>query len=164
MEELPCGQSKRHEGTMRRSPDELERLVTAYWLNYRDINVEAENQKNELLVDDRSRLEALRKWKEPKYFWAAEEIGDAVEEGQSDIVELLVVLAEAVPDDVGALAFLGAGPIEDLLLGRADEFIDQIELAAEEVPSFRTALRCAWFDDHVSSEHAARLRKFGQPL
>ena len=47
-------------------------------------------------------------------FWAWEEINERVIEQPEDVVEVLVIIAEAAPDDA-ALAYLGAGPVEALL-------------------------------------------------
>ncbi len=69
----------------------------------------------------------------------------------------------AAPDD-GALASLGAGPVEGLLATHAARFGEVVDAAARTDDRFRTALRCAWYDDKVDAELATRLRRFGQPL
>jgi hypothetical protein len=41
--------------------------------------------------------------------------------------------------------------------------MNQVEDAARRNENFRTALWCAWYDDHVSPDVRARLRVFGEP-
>jgi hypothetical protein len=102
------------------------------------------------------------------FFWANEWV-DAVVAAKVrgaapgiDPIELMLKLARRAPDDK-ALAYLGAGPIENYL-GRPDADIDAIDRAARRDARFRTALRCAWFDDSLSRSDAERLRRFGPPL
>lgn len=77
-------------------------------------------------------------------------------------IGLLVRLADAAPDEQ-ALAYLGAGPIEDLLVDPSPAVVDEIEQAARKNKPFRYALQCAWFDDQVSPAVRNRLRRFGAP-
>jgi hypothetical protein len=94
-------------------------------------------------------------------FWAWEEINERVIEQPEDVVEVLVIIAEAAPDDA-ALAYLGAGPVEALLHPSVSTaVIDRVEHAAIHSEAFRKALRCAWFDGQLSPDVAARLRRFG---
>lgn len=76
-------------------------------------------------------------------------------------MSLLVSLSEAADDDGPALAYLGAGPVEDLLRHNAERFIDEVESAARSVPSFRRALQSAWFERFLSPDQATQLRRFG---
>jgi hypothetical protein len=93
--------------------------------------------------------------------WADDEVQEALGEPVK-AVSLLVRLADAAPDEQ-ALAYLGAGPIEDLLVDPAPTVVDEIEQAARRNEHFRYALRCAWFDDRVSPAVRSRLRRFGAP-
>lgn len=86
---------------------------------------------------------------------------DAIDRCGNDVVAMLVLLAERAPDDL-ARAFLGAGPVEELL-GRADPPVDEVESAARRSAEFRFSLRCAWFEERLSATDAARLRAFGPP-
>jgi hypothetical protein len=99
-----------------------------------------------------------------KLWWAWEVVEERMNaDTPAEAVGLLVALADAAPDDP-ALAYLGAGPVEDLLCGRAVEAVDDVDNAARTNEAFRTALRCAWHDEHVPAEIAERLRRFGEPL
>ncbi len=93
--------------------------------------------------------------------WAEDEVHEALRDAQT-AVELLVRLAEAAPDEA-ALAYLGAGPIEELLDSSAGDVVDGVEEAANRSAPFRYALRCAWFDSAVSPAVRDRLRTFGTP-
>ncbi len=77
-------------------------------------------------------------------------------------VHLMVMLAKRAPDEL-ALAYLGAGPVENYL-ARPDADIEAIDRGARRDPSFGMALRCAWFESSLSKPHAERLRRFGPPL
>ena len=81
----------------------------------------------------------------------------------TEVVTLLVAIADGAPDDA-ALAYLGAGPIENLLRYCGSDIVfDRVEGWALRSETFRKALRCAWFDNDVPKPVAARLRAFGPP-
>jgi hypothetical protein len=127
-----------------RDPDEL---AQAYWENYR-------------LSTSTVRQDRL---KSDEYFWAWEEIGELVDERPDESVAVLIRIADAAPDD-RALAYLGAGPVETLITSHGSQGVmNQGEDAARRNENFRKALRCAWYDDHVSPDVRARLRVFGEP-
>src|SRR5271167_3761001 len=125
-----------------------DQIVEAYWQNYRwAFGADADRQKAD------------------EFVWAWEAVRQLIVGNAAAPIEdnerlaLLVALADAA-HDVGALAYLGAGPIEELL--RRDEpAIDLIDAAARSNEKFRTALRCAWFDEHLLAAEAQRLRRFG---
>lgn len=119
-------------------------LAATYWEHYRLAFSE----------DRKDRLEAER------IRDGVGEVDAAVFDNTPGVVPLLVTLAEAAPDDA-ALAYLGAGPIEDLLGRHALDVVDQIDDQARQNERFQYALRCAWFDDKVPEQVAKRLRLFG---
>jgi Family of unknown function (DUF6869) len=95
--------------------------------------------------------------------WALEEVEDRVRSEPEAMIAVLVAIADAAPDDV-ALAYLGAGPVEDVIVHHgSDVVIDRIEGAANRSENFRKAVSCAWFDDRVPGTISARLRVFGEP-
>lgn len=107
-------------------------------------------------------------------FSAFTAVDEAVEEADANVVGLLIALADSAPsgsevaaiDDevlVGALAYLGAGPIEDLLRVHAERFVSEVETAAEANERFRIALRCVWYGD-TDVQIVQRLRRFGDEL
>ena len=122
-------------------------LAAGYWENYRRATSE-----------DRT----VRKSADQTQ-WAWEAIEELVCREPENAIAALTVLADAAPDDA-ALAYLGAGPVENLLRDCSSAVvIDRVEGAAARNANFRKALRCAWFDDHVSPAVAKRLRSFGDP-
>jgi hypothetical protein len=95
--------------------------------------------------------------------WAWDEVEDRVRSEPEEMIAILVAIADAAPDD-DALAYLGAGPVEDLIVSRGSAVVvDRIEGAARSNENFRKALRCAWFDDAAPGTVSARLRAFGAP-
>lgn len=96
-----------------------------------------------------------------EFAWAAAEVDDRVQDDPSEVFDLLIALADAAPDDA-ALAYLGAGPIEDLLVHHGSDVVfDRVEGWARCNEHFRKALRCAWFDADLPQPVVARLRRFG---
>lgn len=120
-------------------------LVQAYWQHF----VRATRG------DRQARLDA------GEFVWAEDEVRSALSD-PLEAVPLLVALADAAPDEE-ALAYLGAGPVEDLLVEHATIVVTALEAAAARNPRFRYALRCAWFDDKVPPSVERRLRRFGSP-
>jgi hypothetical protein len=128
--------------------DEPGVLVAAYW----------EHHRHASSTDRTERMSADR------LNWARREVSERVRTQPMEAVALLVEIAEGAPGDE-ALAYLGAGPVEDLLRLHTDQVVvDQIEEAARRSANFRSALRCAWYDDDVPSDVRDRLRRFGDPL
>jgi hypothetical protein len=135
---------------MRRAPANenyrMTDLVAAYWRQY-----ELSTSENR---EDRQVAE--------QFFWAWEEVEARMDDlSGTEAVELLVLLAEAAPTDA-ALGYLGAGPVENLLVSRTANVVDEVDAAARRNEKFRTALAAAWYDDHLPVEIAARLRRFGE--
>ena len=126
--------------------DDRNRLAAGYWEHYR--RTTSIDRAERLTADD------------TQWAWAA--VDDLVRSHPEAVVEVLVTLADTAPDDE-ALAYLGAGPVEDLIRNASDVVVDRIEGAACRNENFRTAVRCAWFDHAVSETVAARLRAFGEP-
>jgi hypothetical protein len=121
-------------------------IVAAYWDNYR----------LKYTVDPPDDDGAERA------FWGWEAVHAIIEGPQA--VAMLQALADAAPDDPRALAFLGADAIEDYLVrAPVAPDIDAVVAAAERDEKFRTALRSAWFDQHLADPDAGRLRAFGPP-
>jgi Family of unknown function (DUF6869) len=126
---------------------DVDELVRAYWEHYR-LSTSADRH-DRLTSED--------------FFWAWEEIHDLFDERPGEAVAVLIRIADAASDDV-ALSHLGAGPVEDLITAYGSEIvIDQVEEGARRNKNFRKALRCAWYDNRVSPDVRARLRRFGEP-
>lgn len=116
-------------------PDET--LPQAYWRHHQLFT--SERRADRLAADD--------------WFWAWQAVADRVHDRGTEALPLLVLLADAAPDD-DAVGSLGAGPIEDLV---GDETLDEIEAMASRHPRFRLALRSVWHD--LSEAGDARFRR-----
>jgi hypothetical protein len=98
-------------------------LVSAYWRHYGLSN--SDERTDRLAADDQ--------------FWAWEQVDRAARAGEPGIVDLLVSLSEAAPDDA-AREYLGAGPVEDLVRLHTGDLGAEIEKAARQSQGFATAL------------------------
>src|SRR6266853_30994 len=103
--------------------------------------------------DRQQRLEA------EDWFWAWEDVDTAVREPSLQTFDLLLALANAAPDDK-ALAYLGAGPFEDLINWHGIQFVDQIELCARRNQPFREALANVRLSSNVPAIVRDRLAVF----
>ncbi len=122
---------------------EADDLVDAFWTHYR------------LTRGQRDDCLAAKEW-----FWAWEEVTRLAGERDPG-VDLLLAVADAAPD--AALADLGSGPIDELVISGGSEIVDAMDAAARMHARFRLALRSAWFDSEIPEASAARLRRFGPP-
>jgi hypothetical protein len=122
-------------------------LVEAYWRQYQ---LSQSQDPVDLAMAD-------------SLFHVWEEVEEAAQFGKPEVVDLLVALADAAPNDL-ALATLGAGPVEDLITSHGEEFVETIDEAARRSESFRKALRCVWYQSSVDESVRVRLQRFGPPL
>jgi hypothetical protein len=75
---------------------------------------------------------------------AANNLVDALcRNGDPDALEIVVALAQSAPSR-RALFDLGAGPLENLVVGHGDRYMDQIVVAASEYPRLKIALSGVW--------------------
>jgi len=117
-------------------------LVAAYWTHYR--LSQSQDRDDRVLAQD--------------WVWAFEEVNEAVSEASPGVVELLQSLAEATPDEM-ACAYLGAGPLEDLIRLHGPMFLRELDEAVRTSLLFRAALQAVWFDA-TDPTVAKRLRRF----
>jgi len=88
--------------------------------------------------------------------------GEALDELRCrDPQTALDLVFEAVrrSEDDATLAYIAAGPLEDLIVDHGDRFIDRIDLEASQEPRFRRALRGVWGHDRMSPDVAERLAR-----
>jgi hypothetical protein len=62
-------------------------------------------------------------------------------------------------EDDATLAYIAAGPLEDLIVDHGERFIDRIEMEAAREPRFRRALRGVWGRDRMLPNVAERLER-----
>jgi len=73
-------------------------------------------------------------------FWAWERVQEFVRTEPIKAWQLTIQLIAAAPDE-SALGFIAAGPLEDLLYARGEQFIDEVERLASSDPKFLSAIR-----------------------
>lgn len=124
-------------------------IVEAYWKEY-ELRRSA-NRPDRLRADD--------------FFWAWEAVYEAGRDNPGKSLPLLVALADAAPDDA-ALAYLGAGPVEDLVNDHGERLIDAIESAAHEHLAFaRTLSGINYRADTLSKKEVERrVRRLANPV
>jgi hypothetical protein len=75
-------------------------------------------------------------------WWAIERFMDSTTDSEDIWLAILHILAKSPPDEV--LAVLAAGPLEDLIHYKGDDFIDRIELHARRDRAFHQLLNGVW--------------------
>ena len=105
------------------------------------------------LADDASRAERLARLENPSVH---EELDDLVDDKPGKAWELILALVErAVTDE--DLAFVAAGPIEDLIGRHGGSFCDRIIGEARVNARFQTALNYTWGWNNLPDEVRSRL-------
>jgi Family of unknown function (DUF6869) len=127
------------------SDAELRQLIAGYWKYYALST-----------GDRRERLEA------DQWFWAWEEVERAVRAPSANVFPVLIALVESAAND-DALAYVGAGPLEDLINWHGAQFLDQIEESARRDRAFRTALATVRVSDSAPAAIRDRLARFMPP-
>ena len=79
-------------------------------------------------------------------FWSFDEVWKSLGKSPHRFWGMIKAMTIAAPDKA-ALAYIGAGPIEDFLSAYGDTFIDAIEQFAASNENFRFALSCVWKSD-----------------
>lgn len=92
-------------------------------------------------------------------FWAWDRVGDIVRgEDAERAWELVVALVRTAPDD--RLGYVGAGPVEDLVVWHGRALVDWIVGEARRDARFRSALASIWLvADGIPADVLARLQE-----
>jgi hypothetical protein len=102
--------------------------------------------------------------------WGHEDFGVASEfahaltgDPPSNVVDVLVTLAEVADGDPELLGCVGAGPLEDLVShsGHGERFLDDVEAAARQSPAFRQAITGVWLGLDLPEPIRRRLAPYG---
>lgn len=96
------------------------------------------------------------------------EVDDLLDGPASEVVRMLVALAEAAPSEE-EVGLVGAGPIEELVARRAGQFdseeghelLEELDTAARRSARFRSVLAFAFFGDEVPRASANSLSASG---
>jgi len=100
-----------------------------------------------------------------QWYWAWDAVFRATRTSVDGVVALLVALADAAAGDLERLAYLGAGPFEDLL--RYGErpptptILDELDRAAHDNDNVRLAVRAMWWGDNDDPRTVERFTRFG---
>jgi len=83
--------------------------------------------------------------------WSVDYVIDLHIDGKSE--ELWSFIKNAYTKEISdkVISVLAAGPLEDLLVGHGEKYIDEIETLARQDPSFRNLLRGVW-QSRISEE------------
>ena len=120
----------------------LQQLIDGYWKHYR------------LSTGGRQERLDAEKWA-----WAWDEVAEAVLEPSANTFDMLMALVGSAADDE-ALAYLGAGPLENLINSHGHQFAEQVEESARRDPLFRKALANVQLSSNVPAAVRERLARF----
>lgn len=102
-------------------------------------------------------------WRTSDYGDASDFIHTACDDAVPGVVDALVALAQAADGHPTLIAWVGAGPLEDLLTCATDDaprVVQEVAEAAQQSPALREALNAAVLTPEVK----ARLSELGVPL
>ncbi len=92
-------------------------------------------------------------------FWAWEYINETVSSDPESGWQLILGLIQQCPNN-WVLCNIAAGPLEDLLIGNPERFIDRIETQVRRDPKFRLCLTGVWYEKEISEEICQRIDKY----
>ena len=101
-----------------------------------------EHGQNHPLLDDEKLVSAYLQHietKDDQHLWAWEHLHNYISSEPRRAWEITLKLIAAA--DENALAYIAAGPLEDLLYSRAEVFVDDVERLARTDPKFLRTLR-----------------------
>jgi ABC-type nitrate/sulfonate/bicarbonate transport system substrate-binding protein len=96
--------------------------------------------------------------KDDSLFWAWQQLQDYLSSDPARAWSLTLKLIAAAPTPE-ALSYIGAGPLEDLLYGRGEQFIDEVERLARQDPKFRRALQGVYNESESPGDVHDRVNK-----
>jgi hypothetical protein len=81
---------------------------------------------------------------EAEHDWAPDEVRRAVDEGDSDLIELVDKLLHFPGAD---LAYVAEGPLEDMLAEHPDRYAETVAERCRRDPVWHQALQAVWLDE-----------------
>ena len=111
--------------------------------------------RDELLEGYLAHAEAVSHDREDENFWAFSELHDLIQTDVEAAWVIAVELIARVSDDSG-LAYVAAGPLEDLLCKHPEFLIGRVEARARD-RRFRKALRAVWGVNRMPATVRARI-------
>ena len=91
-------------------------------------------------------------------YWAWEEVSDLVREQPESAWEVVTALVDQAKDR-SQLAYIAAGPLEDLIHAHGELFVDRIGVQSRGSAQFRRALRGVWCWDDLPQDLRARFQR-----
>jgi hypothetical protein len=99
---------------------------------------------------------SMRDGTDAEHFAAADELNARVtDEPERAWPVICTIIKRIAHDDI--LAYVAAGPLEDLLVQHPHAFIDRVEVLAKQDPHFRRAVSGVWGSNAMPAEVRRRL-------
>jgi len=95
------------------------------------------------------------------YFWAFETVAELTSKDPERLWRITTQMISETTDEL-ALAYIAAGPLEELLVNRGLHFIERIEREARSNSHFRECLRSVWGRDSMPPDVRVRLQKLAE--
>jgi hypothetical protein len=100
-----------------------------------------------------------------EFYWASLAVDRAISDRVDGVVALIVSLADAAAGNLEDLAYLGAGPVEELLrfgdTPPTASLLDDLDAAARRNENVRLAVRAVWWGPKDDPQTVARFERFG---
>jgi hypothetical protein len=123
-------------------------VVAARWWEHKRLSSGTRTERKQLALGEP--VDVVR---------ANEIVRESMWQGGADALDLVVALIDAAPSD-DVIAYVGAGPLEDLLLDHSDALIDQVDDLARRSPAFARALSAVYPSDAWDSSVQQRLARW----
>lgn len=111
---------------------------------------------DELLAEDRDDELLPPEGPGEKYRWASQGLDELVRNCPEAAWPIIIRLVTASPSDE-ILAIVAAGPLESLLCGHGEAFVDRVVAASKGDSRFRKCLRAVWGQSSMASAVRARI-------
>jgi hypothetical protein len=123
-------------------------IVAARWWQHKRLSSGSRTERKQLSLGEPA--EIVR---------ANQIVYESMWQGGTDALDLVVALIDAAPGE-DVIAYVGAGPLEDLLRDHADALIDQVDDLARRSPTFARALSAVYPSDAWDSSTQQRLARW----
>lgn len=153
------------------SSPSLAEIVSDYWVRIQSgdgmITADELNRIELLVADAAAALEGepvmLTTANQP-IGWNSVDIVFAITDrgDPSTVRDLLEEMARTATDQ-HQVELLGAGPLQDLVYDRGDEFLEMLEELVRRLPTVRSALAYVWQDEYLDRSRVQWLNRFGSP-
>jgi hypothetical protein len=91
-------------------------------------------------------------------FWAFDDVCDLLSQDPERLWRITLCMISRTSDET-TLAYIAAGPLEDIIAKHGSVFIDRVELIAKNDPQFFRALKHVWGHIRFKPEIYERIQK-----